>query len=129
MPLELLGALQKEFSIDPQRIYVTGLSMGGFGTWDLVARRPDLFAAAVPVCGGGDEATATKIAKLPVWVFHGAKDGVVKPARSDSMVKALEKVDVMEYDNITEEEANDIMLDHGGIKPLDRHEVVLIIGL
>src|SRR5262249_33303017 len=52
LTLELIAALQKECRIDPQRIYVTGLSMGGFGTWDLVSRRPDLFAAAAPVCGG-----------------------------------------------------------------------------
>jgi predicted peptidase len=89
--LELIPQLQKEFSIDDKRIYVTGLSMGGYGTWDLVARRPDLFAAAIPICGGADETTAAKIAKLPIWVFHGDKDGAVKVSRSRNMVEALKK--------------------------------------
>ncbi|HEV3143296.1 MAG TPA: prolyl oligopeptidase family serine peptidase [Gemmataceae bacterium] len=89
--LEAVPALVKEFSIDDKRIYVTGLSMGGFGTWDAIVRMPDLFAAAVPICGGGDVKTAETIAKLPIWVFHGAKDTVVKPERSRSMVEALKK--------------------------------------
>src|SRR5699024_6306332 len=67
MTVELLAQLQKEFPIDPNRLYVTGLSMGGFATWDLIARHPETFAAAVPVCGGGDEATAEKFARLPIW--------------------------------------------------------------
>jgi predicted peptidase len=82
----------KQFSIDPKRVYLTGLSMGGYGTWDLIARRPDLFAAAVPICGGGDEKTAEKMKSIPVWSFHGAKDGAVKVSRSRNMIAALEKV-------------------------------------
>jgi predicted peptidase len=89
--LELIAALEKEYGIDARRIYLTGLSMGGYGTWDLLARRPDLFAAAVPICGGGDEAMAAKIAKVPVWVFHGDRDPAVKVTRSRNMVKALEE--------------------------------------
>ena len=65
--------------------------MGGFGTWDLLARRPDLFAAAVPICGGGDETTAAKIAKIPIWAFHGAKDATVKVSRTRNMIEALKK--------------------------------------
>lgn len=84
-----LDALQKEFSIDPARVYVTGLSMGGYGTWDAIARYPDRFAAAVPICGGGDPAQAQKMARTPVWAFHGGKDGVVKPQRSREMVEAI----------------------------------------
>lgn len=91
LTLELIAAIQKEFSIDAKRIYLTGLSMGGFGTWDLLARRPELFAAAVPVCGGADETTAEKIKHIPTWAFHGAKDDVVKPERSQRMIAALEK--------------------------------------
>ncbi|MBO0698496.1 MAG: prolyl oligopeptidase family serine peptidase [Zavarzinella sp.] len=89
-----LGLIEKavhDLPIDPKRVYITGLSMGGYGTWDLLARRPDLFAAAVPVCGGADEATAPKIKDIPVWAFHGAKDAAVKPARSRNMIAALEK--------------------------------------
>ncbi len=89
--LELLEALQKEFSIDANRVYVTGLSMGGFGVWDILARRPDLFAAGVPVCGGGDESTAARIAHIPIWAFHGARDPAVQPDRSRRMIAALRK--------------------------------------
>jgi predicted peptidase len=89
--LELIAQLQKDLPIDGKRIYLTGLSMGGYGTWDLLCRHPELFAAAVPICGGGDEMQAAKIAKLPIWVFHGALDGAVKVSRSRNMVAALEK--------------------------------------
>jgi len=89
LAIEAIDAIQKEFSIDADRLYVTGLSMGGFGTWDLITRFPDRFAAAVPICGGGDEKQAAKIAKLPIWAFHGAIDNVVKPIRSRNMIQAL----------------------------------------
>lgn len=91
LSLELIDSLQKEFSIDADRIYLTGLSMGGFGTWDALQRRPKQFAAAIPICGGGDTALAEKIASVPVWVFHGGNDTVVKTSRSRDMVKALEE--------------------------------------
>jgi len=90
--LDLIAATMKDRPIDAKRVYATGLSMGGFGTWDLLARKPDLFAAAAVVCGGADEATAATVKGIPVWVFHGAKDGAVKPSRSRNMVAALEKV-------------------------------------
>lgn len=89
LAFELVQALLKEFSIDPKRLYITGLSMGGYGTWDIITRNPDTFAAAVPVCGGGDPANVDKIAKLPIWIFHGGKDPVVKPERSREMVAAI----------------------------------------
>ena len=91
MTLLLIETLLKEQPIDPKRIYITGLSMGGYGTWDLMVRRPELFAAAAPVCGGADEATAEKIKHIPVWAFHGAKDTAVKPQRSRNMIEALKK--------------------------------------
>lgn len=91
--LELLSALQKEFAIDADRIYVTGLSMGGFGTWDAIQRNPKLFAAAAPICGGGDSRPekVKPIADLPIWAFHGDKDTAVKPLRSRDMIAALKK--------------------------------------
>lgn len=89
LALEMVTLLEKELPIDPRRIYVTGLSMGGFGTWDAIQRDPKRFAAAVPVCGGADEAAAPAIAKVPVWVFHGGNDDVVKTARSRNIVEAL----------------------------------------
>lgn len=76
--------------VDKNRIYVTGLSMGGFGTWDIIVRRPKLFAAVVPICGG-DEAQAARIARIPIWAFHGGKDRTVKPLRSRNMVDAIKK--------------------------------------
>lgn len=89
LTLDLIDQLLKDLPVDPQRIYLTGLSMGGYGTWDLLARRPQFFAAGVPVCGGADEATAKVLTKMPLWVFHGAKDTAVKPARSRNIVKAI----------------------------------------
>jgi predicted peptidase len=89
--LDSIPGLMKAFSIDEKRVYITGLSMGGFGTWDALVRRPNLFAAAVPICGGGDVKTAEQISKTPIWVFHGAKDNAVPVARSRTMVEALKK--------------------------------------
>jgi predicted peptidase len=63
--------------------------MGGYGTWDLLARRPDLIAAAVPICGGGDEQEVGRFAHIPIWAFHGADDTTVPVARSRNMVAAL----------------------------------------
>ena len=89
--LELLPALEKEFAIDADRRYVMGLSMGGYGTWDLIQRWPAMFAAAVPVCGGGDVTKADRIARVPVWAFHGDKDGAVPVSRSRDMIAAIKK--------------------------------------
>jgi predicted peptidase len=91
LTMELLDALQKEFSIDPDRIYVTGLSMGGYGTFDLLVRRPNYFAAAVPLCGGADDSRAKDFAHVPIWIFHGAQDKAVPVVRSRSVVEALRK--------------------------------------
>lgn len=89
--LDLIDSLAKEYRIDRGRIYITGLSMGGYGTWDLVARKPALFAAALPICGGGDPAQAKKLTKLPIWCFHGDKDTAVPVERSREMIAALKK--------------------------------------
>ena len=76
-------------AIDPDRIYLTGLSMGGFGTWDLAARMPDRFAAILPICGGGDDHVAARIAALPIWCFHGDADMTVPVDRSRIMIAAV----------------------------------------
>jgi predicted peptidase len=73
----IVRALQKEFRIDPGRIYVTGLSLGGMGTWYAIAEHPDLFAAAVPLCGAGDVSRVDRIRSIPVWAFHGTDDKAV----------------------------------------------------
>lgn len=90
---ETLDAVMREFPIDADRVYVTGVSMGGYGTWDAIQRRPGFFAAAMPVCGGGDTHLAWTIREVPIWAWHGDNDGVVPPCRSRSMVSALWDVD------------------------------------
>lgn len=81
-----------KYPIDKNRIYITGLSMGGFGTWKSIIAKPDLFAAAVPICGGGDPSKLESIKSLPIWVFHGAKDDVVPLIRSKEMVDGLKEL-------------------------------------
>ncbi|MBC7775484.1 MAG: prolyl oligopeptidase family serine peptidase [Phycisphaerae bacterium] len=94
MVLELVGKMLREHpDIDPKRVYITGLSMGGFGTFDLLMRRPELFAAGLPLCGGGDPRYAEKIKGVPLWVFHGGLDDVALPRCSRRIVEALEKID------------------------------------
>ncbi|MBN3873165.1 prolyl oligopeptidase family serine peptidase [Nostoc sp. JL33] len=75
--------------VDPDRVYLTGLSMGGYGTWHLAAAQPQRFAAIAPICGGGNPQAARKLKNLPVWAFHGAKDNVVPLKESEIMVSAL----------------------------------------
>ena len=89
LELALIDKLLSDQRTDARRLYVTGISMGGYGTWDIICRRPQMFAAAMPICGGGDTAQAAKIAKVPIWVFHGSADGAVPVFRSRSMVSAL----------------------------------------
>lgn len=89
--IQLIEQISKEYPIDLSRVYVTGVSMGGYGTWDLLARYPEKFAAGVPVCGGGDERTASKLAEIPIWAFHGALDDIVSPRQSRTMIQAIQK--------------------------------------
>jgi poly(3-hydroxybutyrate) depolymerase len=91
LTLAALEGVRKEFNLDPKRLYITGLSMRSYGTWDVIARHPTLFAAAVPVCGGGDEASAARIKDLPIWCFHGGADKTVPPERSRNMIEALKQ--------------------------------------
>lgn len=87
--IELIHELVKTFSVDTNRIYITGLSMGGYGTYDALERYPRLFSAAVPVCGGGDVSKAASIAHIPIWIFHGSEDSAVNPLYSLDMITAL----------------------------------------
>ena len=87
--LELIAKLKRSLRVDTNRIYITGLSMGGFGTYDILMRVPGMFAAAVPVCGGGDVSKAASIAQVPIWIYHGAEDPAVSPVFSYEMVQAL----------------------------------------
>jgi len=88
----LLDELIAELKIDVNRIYLTGLSMGGYGTWAWAEYAPDRFAAIAPVCGGGNPLTISKIGKMPVWAFHGAKDLVVPVAESERLINKLKIV-------------------------------------
>lgn len=75
--------------VDMSRLYISGISMGGYGTWDMIQRFPDKFAAAMPICGGGDTNLASKLVNMPIHVVHGEKDGAVPVERSRSMVEAI----------------------------------------
>lgn len=86
---DVIDATIAAYPVDVDRVYITGLSMGGFGTWDLISRQPEKFAAAVPVCGGGDYTQCGKFATMPISVFHGAKDPVVPVQLSRVMVATL----------------------------------------
>ena len=95
----LLDDLIKKHRVDTTRIYLTGLSMGGYGSWSLGIEQCDRFAAIAPICGGGDfikmynaaGAKGKALRTLGVWAFHGGKDNVVKPAESERMIAALKK--------------------------------------
>jgi predicted peptidase len=88
--IAILDEVCKEYKVDSKRTYLTGLSMGGFGTWTLAAAFPDRWAAIVPICGGGSPATAEKIKNIPCWCFHGDADKTVPVENSRKMIKALE---------------------------------------
>jgi predicted peptidase len=88
----LLDDIMASYHVDADRVYLTGLSMGGFGTWDLAMHSPGRFAAIAPICGGGNPVMAFQIKNIPAWVFHGEADPVVPVQRSLEMVEALKKV-------------------------------------
>lgn len=81
----------EEYNIDEDRVYLTGLSMGGYGTWFTAMACPDMFAAIAPMCGGG-MAWNADVLKMPVWAFHGAEDTTVSPYQTDEMVAKLQKL-------------------------------------
>ena len=88
----VIAAIKKviaEEDIDHARVYLTGLSMGGYGSWDLAARHPDWFAAVVPICGGGQVTNAKQLTDVPIWAFHGEDDRVVPESESRRMVEAI----------------------------------------
>jgi predicted peptidase len=89
--LALVSESVKKHPIDPARIHVTGISMGGFATWDLLGRAPRLFASAVPICGGGDPRLADRFKDIPIRAFHGETDPVVPVQATRGMIEALEK--------------------------------------
>lgn len=98
--LALLDEVARQYKVDQSRVYLTGLSMGGYGTWQLGLNHPDRFAAIAPICGGGDilpillpdRKQTKRLKELPVWAFHGAKDEAVKVAESERLINALQKI-------------------------------------
>jgi predicted peptidase len=89
--LAMLDEVMKEYKVDPKRQYLTGLSMGGMGTWSIALAHPDRFAAIAPICGRGDTKQAEKIKNLPCWCFHGDADTTVPVAGSRDMIDAIKK--------------------------------------
>ncbi|MDR1497599.1 MAG: prolyl oligopeptidase family serine peptidase [Puniceicoccales bacterium] len=89
--LALLDELIKKHPVDKQRVYISGLSMGGMGTFKALELRPRFFAAAIPICGAGNAVAAKAYSRTPVWIFHGAKDNVVPPGSSKAIAEALKK--------------------------------------
>ncbi|MDP4173794.1 MAG: prolyl oligopeptidase family serine peptidase [Bacteroidota bacterium] len=87
----LLDEIEKKYNVDKEREYVTGLSMGGNGTWKMAERYPNRFAAIAPVCGWSNLETVCKLKHIPIWVFHGKKDRIVPFEKSEVLVKALKK--------------------------------------
>ncbi len=92
---EILNALIDHaldaYPINPERVYITGLSMGGSGVWEVITRYPDRFAAAIPICGWGNRLMVHRAMNIPVWVFHGEDDPVIPLKRSEEMVNALKE--------------------------------------
>ncbi|RKD91245.1 carboxylesterase family protein [Mangrovibacterium diazotrophicum] len=98
----MMVELNTKYRIDNDRIYLTGMSLGGFGTWELANMYPNRFAAIAPMCGGGNTSWADNIYHIPTWVFHGVQDRLVPVLRSDQMVKALEAHHALvKYDRLT----------------------------
>ena len=89
--IEALDSVLREHSGDVDRVYVTGQSMGGYGTWGLLASHPTKFAAAAPVCGAWADEDAPKMKNVPIWAFHGAEDPTVPVAGSQRMIEAIKK--------------------------------------
>lgn len=87
--LAIFDATRQSYAVDNKRVYVMGVSMGGFATWYALAQRPEVFAAGVPICGGGDESQAVNFKNIPVWAFHGAQDDTVSVEFSRRMIDAL----------------------------------------
>lgn len=121
MAMAVLDEARGNLPVDPDRIYLTGLSMGGYGAWELAMRRPELFAALAPCCGGGDESQAARLKDLPVWTAHGDGDTVVWPIRTRRMVEAVKqaggKIQYTEYAGVGHNSWTPFYADVNGVVP------------
>lgn len=101
---ELVEQAYADYPIDPTRMYATGMSMGGYGTWKLAAMYPKLFAAIIPICGGANLSEIEALKDLPIWAFHGSEDDIVPLIRSQEIIDQLSKIDsdakLSIYDNV-----------------------------
>lgn len=95
--MRIIGELKETYSVDDNRVYAMGISMGGFGTWDLLMRHGDVFAAGVPICGGADVSKAADLAKIPIRTYHGGADTVVPFAGTRAMATAIEGNDPVDF--------------------------------
>ncbi len=89
---ELIMQVIASYPVDEKRIYLTGLSMGGYGTWNIACRYPSLFAAIAPICGGGMVWKAPRVLDMPIWAWHGTEDATVYPSETINMINAIRKV-------------------------------------
>ena len=89
MAMEIIDDALTRYPIDRDKVFVMGISMGGYATWELLQRRPELFAAGLPCCGGGDVAQAPRLTDISIWAFHGSNDRAVPVCRSRDMVAAI----------------------------------------
>lgn len=86
---EWLEEVKTSVRVDESRIYLTGISMGGYGTWRWASGNPEKFAAIIPICGGGDPSKASRLVHMPIWAFHGAKDDIVPLSETLEMTEAV----------------------------------------
>lgn len=89
--MKILDKFLANDKVDKKRVYAAGISMGGYGTWELITRRPEVFAAAVPVCGSGIPSMADKLVDIGIWAFHGEEDGTVPAQGTRDMEKAIKE--------------------------------------
>ncbi len=89
LTMQVVEAMLADAAVAKNRVYIAGLSMGGYGTWDALARRPELFAAAIPICGGASVEQVRAFKHIPLWCFHGSADNVVNVERSRELIAAL----------------------------------------
>jgi len=103
--LDILYEVVDAYNVDENRIYVSGISMGGFGTWDLLMRHGEIFAAAIPICGGADPSQAELLTDIPIWTFHGSADSVVPVSGTREIYESIieaggEKIEYTEYEGM-----------------------------
>ena len=88
----LIMQVMKNYPVDEKKVYLTGLSMGGYGTWNIACRYPELFAAIAPICGGGMVWKAPRVLDMPIWAWHGTEDNIVYPSETINMINAIRTV-------------------------------------